>query len=427
MTEPSIVPTAAAAFLGLLFVCGFFGFRKPEERNFLLPLAIVAFVLRAGLVPIYYLILVDAGLQGFEFEDSIKYHYRGIEFAKELARGIDYSSEAWRTVDPGYPLLTGFVYWMTGVNTLVMRMLNCVISVVTLLWVYRMAKLAFDDDRVARWACYLLAFLPYPILFVVTHRKDVLVAALATFVFYQGLRMLRFENDVVKATAWMFGALACISFFRSGFIFPFLSALFVCYAVTQRSLAQALALSIPSIAILLLAQVFISGDSSLSLAANAGRFEAKLIQSGNLADGAGLVSLVRMTSFFEIYKLPFAVPLALILPFPPSTEGSLPAVMLSFANLGNLVVLPHVLVGAVMTFARGEWKRRVPLLIFAGSFIVLLAAVHIGIIRYRETIYPTVLVLAGAGLARGNNGLISAVVYFGLVMLGGVVLFVRNY
>ena len=427
MNEPSIISTAAAALVGLLFVCAFFGFRKPEERNFLLPLAIVAFVLRAGLVPIYYLILVEAGLQGFEFEDSINYHYRGIEFAKELARGIDYSSEAWRYVDPGYPLLTGFVYWMTGVNTLVMRMLNCVISVVTLLWVYRMAKLAFDDDRVARWACYLLAFLPYPILFVVTHRKDVLVAALATFVFYQGLRMLRFENDVVKATAWMFGALACISFFRSGFIFPFLSALFICYAVTQRSLAQALALSIPSIAILLLAQVFISGDSSLSLAANAARFEAKLIQSGNLADGAGLVSLVRMTSFFEIYKLPFAVPLALILPFPPSTEGSLPAVMLSFANLGNLAVLPHMLVGAVMTFARGEWRKRIPLLIFAGSFLVVLAAVHVGVLRYRETIYPTMLVLAGAGFARGNNGLISAVVYFGLVMLGGGVLFIRHY
>jgi 4-amino-4-deoxy-L-arabinose transferase-like glycosyltransferase len=427
MNEPSYISAAGAALLGLLFVCAFFGFRKTEERNFLLPLAIVAFLLRAGLVPIYYEILVNAGLEGFEFKDSLNYHYRGIELARELARGINYSSAAWQTVDPGYPVLTGFVYWLTGVNTLVMRMMNCVISVMTLLWVYRMARLAFDDDRVARWACYLLAFLPYSILFVVTHRKDVLVAALATFIFYQGLRMLRFESDVIKATAWMFGALACISFFRSGFVFPFMGALFICYAVTQRSLVQAIALSIPSLAILVLAQLLLSGDSSLGLAANAGRFEAKLLQSGSLADGAGLVSLLRMTSIFEIYKLPFAVPLVLILPFPPSTGGSLPAVMLSFANLGNLVVLPHVLVGAVMTFARGEWKRRVPLLIFAGSFIVLLAAVHIGIIRYRETIYPTVLVLAGAGLARGNNGLISAVVYFGLVMLGGVVLFVRNY
>ena len=227
MNEPSYISAAGAALLGLLFVCAFFGFRKPEERNFLLPLAIVAFLLRAGLVPIYYAILVNAGLEGFEFKDSLNYHYRGIEFARELARGINYSSVAWQTIDPGYPILTGFVYWLTGVNTLVMRMLNCVISVMTLLWVYRMARLAFDDDRVARWACYLLAFLPYSILFVVTHRKDVLVAALATFIFYQGLRMLRFESDVFKATAWMFGALACISFFRSGFIFPFIGALFI--------------------------------------------------------------------------------------------------------------------------------------------------------------------------------------------------------
>jgi len=81
----------------------------------------------------------------------------------------------------------------------------------------------------------------------------------------------------------------------------------------------------------------------------------------------------------------------------------------------------------VMTFARGEWRKRIPLLIFAGSFLVVLAAVHVGVLRYRETIYPTMLVLAGAGFARGNNGLISAVVYFGLVMLGGGVLFIRHY
>jgi hypothetical protein len=35
MNEASIVSTAGSALFGFLFVCAFFGFRKPEERNFI--------------------------------------------------------------------------------------------------------------------------------------------------------------------------------------------------------------------------------------------------------------------------------------------------------------------------------------------------------------------------------------------------------
>jgi hypothetical protein len=157
------------------------------------------------------------------------------------------------------------------------------------------------------------------------------------------------------------------------------------------------------------------------------RLQGKFLRSGGLSEAVGLVSYVRMTSVLDIWKLPFASVLILILPFPPYFTGYLPTIALSWANLFNLIFLPHMIVGAGMSLARAEWKRRVPLLLFSGVFLVLLAAIHIGVIRYREIVYPTMLVLAGAGLARGGNTVLCAVIYFGLTMLGGVVLFARHF
>lgn len=423
--EPSLLGTTATALFGFLAVIAFFSFREQEERRFLLPLATAAFVLRAILVPIFYFVLVNDGLDGFEYKDSAKYHDQGIEFAREFERGIDYDSRAWRTRDPGFPLLTGIVYWIVGPNTLAVRLLNALLSAMTLLWIYRIARLVFDDVRVAKYACYLHAFLPYPIVIVISHRKDTLVALLATFIFYQAIRLLRFDRDLPKAAAWIFVALFAISFFRSGFLLPFLGVLFFCYMLTQRSFAQALALSVPTVLVLGLIQVFVSQDAALSFTENTARLEGKLLRSGAMAEVGGLVRYVRMTSYLEIYKLPFATALFTILPFPPYVTGYLPAIILSWANLFNLVILPQMLVGAWMTFERGESKRRLPLLLFPLAFLVLLSAIHIGTVRYRETVYPTMLVLAGAGLARGGNTAFAGMLYFALAMLGGLVLFVR--
>ncbi|MAG32830.1 MAG: hypothetical protein CL908_18285 [Deltaproteobacteria bacterium] len=423
--EPSLLGTTATAIFGFLVVIAFFSFREFEERRFLLPLATAAFVLRAALVPIFYIVLVNAGLEGFEYKDSEKYHYQGMEFAREFERGIDFDSQAWRTRDPGFPLLTGVVYWIVGPNTLAVRMLNAVLSALTLLWIYRIARLAFDDPRVARYACYLHAFLPYPLTIVISHRKDILVALLATFLFYHALRLLRLDKDLPKAALWIAMGLLAISFFRSGFVLPFLGILFFCYVLTQRSLLQAIALSVPTALVIQLVQILISQDTSIGIAENTARLEGKLLRSGALAEVGGLVRSVRMTSIFEIYKLPFATALFTILPFPPYVTGYLPTIISSWAQLASLAFLPHMIMGAMVSFDRAEWRRRIPLLAFIVTFLALLAAIHIGVIRYRETVYPALLVLAGAGLARGGNTALAGLIYFGLALLGGLVLFVR--
>jgi hypothetical protein len=173
-------------------------------------------------------------------------------------------------------------------------------------------------------------------------------------------------------------------------------------------------------------QFFLSEDISVSFGASSLRLQGKLGDSAQLAEIGGLVRYARMQSIFEVYKLPVATVLAVILPFPPFNTGELPAILLSWANLFNLALLPQMIAGAMLVARNPEWKSAAPLILFPGVFLVLIAATHLGVERYRETVFPVMLVLAGAGFVRGRNRISATLVYGALILLGGIVVIVRS-
>lgn len=101
LSEPDAASTIVSVVFGFFALMIFLGVRSPEERRFLLPLGLLSFTIKAALVPLYYFALVRAGLDGYAYLDSYNYHLDGIEVARELRTTIDYSSRAWKTVDPG--------------------------------------------------------------------------------------------------------------------------------------------------------------------------------------------------------------------------------------------------------------------------------------------------------------------------------------
>jgi len=114
-----------------------------------------------------------------------------------------------------------------------------------------------------------------------------------------------------------------------------------------------------------------------------------------------------------------------ILPFPPIFSGSLPMILLTWANLLNIAFLPAMFQGAWATIRGGSWRQQGPLLVTSGVFLVLIGAAHVGVVRYRETIFPVMLLLAGLGLTRGVNFVVYAGVYGAMLVLGCIVYFSR--
>lgn len=423
--QPDPVSTIVAALIGFFAVMIFMAVRSPEERRFLLPLGLVAFTLKAILVPIYYVALVNDGLEGFAYIDAHDYHLDGIEIARELSTRIDYSSRAWETVDPGYPIFTGILYWIAGPNTLMVRMFNCMFSTFILLYVYRTARLFFEEEQIARYACYLAAFLPFSIAIVINHRKESIVTLLSIFTFSHAARLIRFDRKWGLSAGLTAIGLMSIFFFRSGFVLPFLAILFLCYVVSTQSLWRSVALAVPTILLLVAVQFFISDDVSVSVAASTERLQGKILNSSDLSEVGGLARFARMNSVFQVYKLPLATFLALALPFPPLFSGLLPPVVLSWTNLANLAFLPFMIGGGFAVLRDPEWRRKMPILLFPLVFLVLIGATHIGVARYRETVFPVILILAAAGLHRGTSLLLKAAVYSGLTALAAIVFLAR--
>lgn len=428
--QPNIVPAVMAAFFGMALVILFYLPRPSEERRFLMPLACGSYLIKVALVPAYYYAIIWAGGDGFAFKDAYEYHLDGIEMAKEFRNGFTYTSRAWTTVDPGYPVFTGLIYWITGPNTLVMRMLNCMFSTFLLLYVYRIARHYFRDDekgenRIAKLACMLVAFLPYSIAISINQRKEPIVVLLATFVFLHASKTIRFERAWALSVALLAGALFTLFFFRSGFILPFLAILFLCYIATTQSLVRSISLAVPMMVILFGIEFLVSDDTTISLQQSTARLQAKVEGSADLAEVGGLVRFARMTSIFEVYKIPLATFLVVILPYPPYLSGELPSIVLSWANLANLAFLPHMFRGAWAVAREENWQMRLPLLIFPLVFLILIGATHVGTVRYRETVFPVMLVLAAIGLHRRSNFLLNAIVFGGLILLGGVAYYAR--
>ena len=424
--ENLAVGAIVAAVVGFIVVIFYYIGRSPEERRFLLPLAVASFGVKAALVPIYYTLLVATGWEGFAFFDSLAYHEHGIELAGEFRRGIDYSSEAWGAVDPGYPILTGIVYWLVGPNTLVIRMMNVTLSVLMLLYVYRIARLVFPEDaRVAKYACYLTAFLPFSMAIVINHRKEPVVVLIAMFLVYHSIRLVRTERNWAMEIPLVLLGVVALSYFRSGYVYPFLGTVVICFFFAQRSIVRAVVLSIVSILVFAGVQLTLTDATSSSVEATSERFRGKLSLSAGHSQTGGLVRLVRITSPLDLYKLPAATALAAILPFPPDLAKPMPSQVLAFTNLFNLLFLPSMLYGAVVVLRKEDWNRRVPVIIFPFLYLVLVGLVNVGIVRYRETIFPVMLILAGVGLAQRGGGGVYAATYGSLALLGSLIYFVR--
>jgi len=282
-----------------------------------------------------------------------------------------------------------------------------------------------EEPRIARFACYLTAFLPFSIAITINHRKEPIVVLIVTFCIYHGIRLIRTERNWQGDIPWLLAGLVAMSFFRSGYIYPFLATLLISFFFSQRSVLNAVAMSIVALLVIGGAQLAMTDLTSSSVTASSDRFRGKLKLSADYANQGGLVRLVRIASPIDLYKLPVAASLAAILPYPPYLRGSIPSIVLSWANLANLAFLPSMLFGVITIISRKDWRRCVPVVLFPALFLVVHGLVNIGVARYRETIFPIMLILAGVGLAQRGGGLIYGVVYAGLIFLGGLAYFMR--
>lgn len=405
-----------AFFITLFTLLAFYIVRRPEERGWLMRLAVLAFVLKAILVPIYFQWLVSIGENGFAYVDAGRVHHQSIQMGEEIRFNAPRVTPGWDAVDPGFYQLTTYTYLLFGPNTLVIRFFLIMCISMALLYTYRITRMYFDEPT-ARLAAGLHAFMPAPILLSLNHRKDPIVQLLVVFSFYHAVRVFRQEPGWIRSLAMVVVGLVTVYPFRSGLILPFIGVMVICFVLANRNVVQGITLTITTILGLLILQFAVPDESKINLNTYTSRAEGKLETSAELTESGGLVRLLRVTGPLDLYKIPFAAVAYLFLPFPPNWDTYPVTALSSFLHLVAIFLMPHMLLGAWSLIRAPDWRIKLPLIVFPAVFLLVLGAVHIGLLRYREIFYPICIIWIAIGWRIGAPALLKFTVYVGLALL----------
>ncbi|MCP5040740.1 MAG: glycosyltransferase family 39 protein [bacterium] len=412
--------------VALAVLLAFYLIRKPEERGWVMWVAVGAFLLKAILVPIYFQWLVWLGEGGFAYVDARSHHEEGITIAEEITYGTPHMSRGRRAKDPGIYLLTGYMYVVFGPNTLVIRFFLIMCVSMSMLYIYRISRLYFDQAT-ARIASTIYVFLPAPILLSLNHRKDPLVQLIVLFMFYHAVRV--FRQEVGWQSSALLGALGLVAVypFRSGLILPFLGVLVICFVLANRNIVQGLALTLVTLIGLFVIQFTAPEDANINLDRYTQRAEAMLSGSAQRSNvGSGLTRVLRVTGPLDAYKIPFAAVAYLILPFPPTVSRLAVSTLTDFLHVISIMLLPHMLLGAWSLIRGPDWRVQLPLLVFPIVFLLVLGAVSIGVLRYRQIFYPICLIWAAVGWRVGTGPLLKLSVYGSLALLA-ILVYVNRF
>lgn len=178
--------------------------RIRKEKTFEKRIFTIAFALRLiWMLFIYAIFMTTYGdAFGFENADATYYHKLGIDFATGFREGRVVS--VWNATtkyadisDMGYGFYVGIVYWLTGNSIIVVRLLKCLWSSLTVVLIYRLAKRNFGE-QIARVAAIFCALWPNFWYYSSAHLKETEMVFLGVLFVEQGDQMLRSR----QFTAW---------------------------------------------------------------------------------------------------------------------------------------------------------------------------------------------------------------------------------
>jgi hypothetical protein len=144
----------------------------------------------------------------------------------------------------------------------------------------------------------------------------------------------------------------------------------------------------------------------------------------NVEGSGGLLRYVKATSPLDLWKVPFAAFLLVLLPFPPRFPEAgrrMYPFILAIAHMIFLVFLPQFFLGCRELFRREDRKRRLPLFIYTAGFLCVIGAFAVGVMRYRETVFPVIVVITAAGVRAPGNLFLSGAVYVALLFMAAII------
>ena len=355
---------------------------------------------------IYYLFMQSYGDSfGFENADPQYYHDLGVYVSDMINHGDFHFYDAiskWSgnkdVADMGYGVYVGFIYRMTDNSIIVVRLLKCVWSSLTVLLVYRLAKRNFGEQT-ARVAAIFCALWPNFWYYCGTHLKETEMTFLAVMFVEQADQMLRSR----QFTAWkvipvLLIAAAIFTFRTVLALVAILALLFTIVMSSSRVVSWGKRIIVGVLALLLI------GVTMGNRIQEQTRTLVDTVQSDSQQKNMEWRTRRTHGNAFAEYagKSVFA-PLIFTIPFPTMIkpfDGQDQQQLLNGSNFIKNIVSGLTIFAMMLLLISGDWRKHLlPLAFMAGYLAVLAFSSFAHSERFHQPVMPLEFMFAAYGLS----------------------------
>ena len=381
--------------------------RIRKQKSFEKRIFLIAFIPRVVLTLLLYQIFMSnyGDSFGFETGDALYYDELGqfvvgliekgnFHFYDEISRwgGND------EIADMGYGVYVGFVYWLTGNSIIVVRLLKCLLSTITMLMVYRLAKRNFGEQT-GRVAAIFCALWPNFWYYCAVHLKETEMVFLAVLFVEQADQMLRSR----QFTAWkvipvLLIAAALFTVRTPLGLVALLALVFSVVMSSSRVVTWGKRIIVGFLAVALIGVVAgnrIEEQSRDLLEQVQGGSQKENMEWRAKRDNANVFSKYAGASVFA--------PMILTLPFPSMVKPFEGQDVQQFLNGGNFVkniLSGFTIFALVMLLMSGRWREHLlPLAFMLGYVVVLTMSSFAQSERFHQPVMPLELMFAAYGLS----------------------------
>lgn len=383
--------------------------RMRKQRLFEKRIFLIAFIPRVLLMLLlYWTFQANYGDPfGFESGDANFYHDMGVNMAKALGDGtikeeIEGDLNAIDLSDMGYGIYLGFVYWLTDNSIIVVRLLKCLCSAITVLLIYRLAKRNFDEQT-ARMAAIFCALWPNFWYYCAVHLKETEMVFLSVLFVEQADQMLRSRQFTAWKVIPILLIAAALFTLRTPLGFVAILALVFSLAMSSSkvvSWGKRIIVGISAVALIgIVAGTRLEEKATQLVEQVQGDYqETNMAWRAERKDQGG-----GQQAFAKYAGAAVFAPMIFTLPFPSMVrpfEGQEVQQFLHGGNFVKNIMSAFTILAMVMLLMSGKWREHLlPLSFVLGYLVVLALSAFAQSERFHQPTMPLEFMFAAYGLS----------------------------
>lgn len=383
--------------------------RVMPAKSFIKSLFITSFFIKIFFLICTLLLIIIVDPKSFPFEigggeDSVYYHKAGSMVADNLFKtDLEKPLKYWykEKADFGYPTYVGFVYFIFGKYTILLRLISILFSSFTVVMIYKLARNIYNE-AIGRFAGIMAMLIPVMLWFDTMAVKESIMVFLIILCLHTQSAIIQSRKINIFRIFILIASIFLLFYFRL-FLMGLLSVVTVVFFMLNLSNRK-----IPRATVLVAFLIIIIAFYAIIVETNAfDEFKVLMVQSQTqLEDELAGAAVGRGVTYQKSLVVPFLLVGSIVTPFPS----------LLFFNSEQLTMVSHFFnelirnclyffgfLGIWISYKKYFKKSSLIVLFTLGYIFVLTVAGKSFQDRFQFPAFPGMLILIAVGFVEGKK------------------------